>query len=107
MLSLYPKENHLYAFFVYALPLLFLGRRDLGGLYATLSLVFGMSIFLFNGFGRGWEGPGHALRMLGGFDLTVIIALGNVAVFAWLMTRPRWLYGSARIPEPSHLEDRA
>jgi len=107
MLSLYPKENHLYAFFVYALPLLFLGRRELGGLYATLSLVFGMNMFLIDGFGRGGEGPGHTLRMLGGFDLTLIIALGNVVVFAWLMTRPRWLYGLARNAEPSHLADRA
>jgi len=91
--SLYPKENHLYGFFVYLLPLLFLAKRQIVAAYAALSLVFGMNLFLFDGFGMGWERPGHALRMLLGFDLTVLVAALNVAFFVWLMTRPRWLFG--------------
>jgi hypothetical protein len=100
MLALHPHENHLYPFFVYALPMLVLGRREFPGTYVALSLVFGLNIFLFDGFGRGLAGAGHALRTLAGFDLTVLVAFINLAVFVWLVTRRRWLFELTRKPEP-------
>jgi hypothetical protein len=47
MLSLYRKENHPYAFFVYALPLLVLSGRVFRKLYGVLSAVFALTLFLF------------------------------------------------------------
>ena len=101
MLALHPHENHLYSFFVYALPVLVIGRRQFVGIYAALSLIFGLNIFLFDGFGRGLAGPGQALRFGAGFDLTVLVAAINLAVFAWLVTHKRWLFELTRSPEPS------
>jgi hypothetical protein len=95
--SLYPKENHLYGFFIYLLPVLFLGARRLTAIFAALSLVFFLNLFLFDGFGMGGERPGQALRMAAGFDLTVLVAAINAAFFVWLLTRPRWLFDETRL----------
>lgn len=104
MLALHPHENHLYPLFVYALPLFLLQKREFTGIYVTLVVVFGLNMFLFDGFGRGMAGPGNALRFGAGFDLTVLVAFINVAVFAWLVTRKRWLFGLTFAPSPSKVE---
>jgi hypothetical protein len=96
MLSLYPKENHLYTFFVFAFPWLCSGNRKLAGLFAALSVIFGLNIFLFDGFGRGMASAAQFLRSGLGFDLTVLVGLGNLAVFVWLMRRERWMFDSTR-----------
>ncbi len=100
MLSLYPKENHLYAFFVYALPLLFLGHRKLAALFAALSVVFGLNIFLFDGFGRGMKSTADLLRTGLGLDATVLVAFLNVGVFVWLIVQKRWLFDELRMAVP-------
>lgn len=104
MLALHPHENHLYPLFVYALPLFLLQRREFTGIYIALVVVFGLNMFLFDGFGRGMAGPGNALRFGVGFDLTVLVAFINVGVFAWLVTRKRWLFGLTFRPAPSKVE---
>lgn len=104
MLSLYPKENHLYAFFVYALPLLTLERRRFAGIYAVLSLVFALNMFLFDGFGRGMAGYGETLRFSAGFDLTVLCSFISLGTFMWLVTREQWLYGLTHGTDLSPIE---
>ena len=103
MLSLYPKENHLYAFFVCAFPVLFLPGRRVAALFAALSLLFGLNLFLFDGFGRGMAGAAQTLRGALGFDLTILVAFVNVAVFVWLMQSRRWLFDQTRVAPPSAL----
>lgn len=97
MLSLYPKENHLYAFFVCAFPVLLAPKRKIAALFAVLSLLFGLNLFLFDGFGRGMSGAGQRLRGVLGFDLTIVVAFVNVAVFVWLMQCRRWLFDQTRM----------
>jgi hypothetical protein len=97
--SLYPKENHLYGFFIYVLPVVLLARPPISAFYAVLSTVFFLNLFLFDGLGMGWERPGHALRVLFGFDLTILVAALNAALFFWLMAHPNWFFNFTR-PEP-------
>lgn len=104
VLALHPHENHLYPLFVYALPLCLLRKREFTGIYVALLLVFGLNMFLFDGFGRGWAGPGQVLRFGAGFDLTVLVAFINVAVFVWLVTRKQWLFGLTLAPAPYKVE---
>jgi len=101
MLSLYPKENHLYAFFVCAFPVLLVAKRKVAALFAVLSLLFGLNLFLFDGFGRGMSGTAQRLRGVLGFDLTILVAFVNVAVFVWLTQCRRWLFDQTRVTPPS------
>ena len=103
MLSLYPWENHLYAFFVCTFPVLLVPRRKIAALFAVLSLLFGLNLFLFDGFGRGMSGAAQRLRGVLGFDLTILVAFVNVAVFVWLMQCRRWLFDQTRATPPSAL----
>jgi hypothetical protein len=96
MLALYPKENHLYAFFVYALPLLVFSGRVFRKLYWVLSAVFALNLFLFDGLGRGTEAAANALRLAPGFDLTVVLAFANLLVFASLVLAPGWHFAATR-----------
>jgi len=81
MLALHPHENHLYPFFVYALPLVVLRKRQFAGTYVALSAVFALNLFLFDGFGRGTEAAAGALRFALGFDLSVALSFVNVLLF--------------------------
>ena len=54
-------------------------------------------VFLFDGFGRGMSGAGQRLRGVLGFDLTIVVAFVNVAVFVWLMQCRRWLFDQTRM----------
>jgi len=103
MLSLYPWENHLYAFFVCTFPVLLVPKRRIAALFAALSLLFGLNLFLFDGFGRGMSGAAQRLRGVLGFDLTILVAFVNVAVFVWLMQCRRWLFDQTRATPPSAL----
>jgi hypothetical protein len=82
MLMMYVHEHHLYSFFVYALPLLALGNQGMTRLYWALSFLFGLNLFLFDGLGQGINSHNLGLRMLPGFDLTILLSLVNVMVFA-------------------------
>ncbi|MGH9651719.1 MAG: hypothetical protein ACRD3I_14795, partial [Terriglobales bacterium] len=62
MLALFVHENHLYAFFVYAAPLLALGHRTSGRFFWGLSAIFGLNLDLFDGFGQGIPGANEAAR---------------------------------------------
>jgi len=82
MLALFVHENHFYAFFVYAAPLLALGPpRGFRRLYWTLSAVYGLNLFLFDGLGYGLPGGAHWLRTAPGFDLSILVSIINVLVF--------------------------
>lgn len=95
MLSLYPHENHMYAFFVYSLPLLAFRQRIFSRLFIFLSIIFGLNLFLFYGFGQSMPGYRYieAWRNFPGIDLTVAISLINMAVFFWIVRAPRWCFG--------------
>ena len=92
MLMIYTHEHHLYAFFIYALPLMALGQRTKARFYWGLSVTFGLNVYLFDGFGEGYKTVSHALRTLPGFDLTILVALANVAIFILLLRARKWGY---------------
>jgi hypothetical protein len=96
MLSLYPHENHLYPFFVYALPVLALSRRAFMNVYLLLSVIFGLNNYFFNGLGRGMTAAALGVRMAFGFDLTVAVSLLYVGVFLWVIHGRRWLFDLTR-----------
>jgi hypothetical protein len=96
MLTLYPKENHLYAFFVYALPLLVFSGRVFRKLYWALSAVFALNLFFFDGLGRGTEAAANALRFALGLDLTVVLSLVNVLLFVSIVLAPGWHFPATR-----------
>jgi len=54
--------------------------RRLVGLYAALTVIVGLNLLLFYGFGKGVPAP--LPRMVGGFDTTVALAAANVLLFA-------------------------
>ena len=95
MLMMYTHEHHLYSFFVYALPLLALGNQGMTRLYWALSATFGLNLLLFDGIGQGLSGWLPALRSLPGFDLSIALALANVAIFLLLLRTRRWGYDTA------------
>lgn len=101
MLSLYPHENHLYAFFVYSLPLLAFSRRVFLNLFVMLSALFGLNNYLFDGLGRGMTTAAHSLRNGLGFDLTVAVSLLYLAVFVWVLRTPRWYFGLTKATQAS------
>jgi len=98
MLMMCTHEHHLYAFFVYALPLLALGKESMTRLYWVLSALFGLNVFLFNGFGERYTSPGYWLRTLPGFDLTILIALANIITFAILVSAKRCSFDQMSFP---------
>jgi hypothetical protein len=73
-------ENHLYA----AVPLLALtvaGRRRFAGVFAAVSAIVAMNLSLAYGWG---VGVGHVPpQTVGGIDVLVLLAVVNLAVFAW------------------------
>ena len=100
MLALYPLENHLYAFFVYVLPLLVLSDRVFSKLYWGLSAVFALNLFLFDAFGRGTEGAANALRFTLGFDLTVALSALNLLLFVSIVLAPGWHFPATQRGDP-------
>ncbi|HLY63834.1 MAG TPA: hypothetical protein VKV95_24100 [Terriglobia bacterium] len=92
MLSLFVHENHLDSFFVYAAPLLALNTTILKRVYLALSSILGLNLYLFEGFGRNVPAGEQWIRMLPGFDITIVIALGNVVVFLALLLARRWWF---------------
>jgi hypothetical protein len=98
MLMMCTHEHHLYSFFVYALPLLALGHQSMTRLYWLLSALFGLNIFLFNGFGQGYMQTSLWFRTLPGFDLSYLGALANVAVFGLLVGSRGWSFGRMSLP---------
>jgi hypothetical protein len=104
MLTLYPHENHLYPFFVYALPLLALSEKEFLKVYAWLSLIFALNLYLFDGFGRGTEAWANSLRNGLRFDLSVALALANLLVFGLILVSSEWKFPFTRtalVPAPA------
>lgn len=98
MLSLYPHENHLYAFFVYLLPLLALPDRTFVRFFVTLAVIFGLNMYLFDGVGRGVPSLAPVLRSFLGFDTTVAVAAANLLIFVWLLRSQRWCFDRSAVP---------
>jgi hypothetical protein len=96
MLMIYTHEHHLYAFFVYALPLLALGKGRIMWLYGGLSILFGLNVFLFDGLGEGYKGAAHWLRTLPGFDLTILVAAANIVCFLSVLLARGWWFERTR-----------
>jgi len=96
ILALHPHENHLYPFFVYALPLCVLRKREFRGTYVALSAVFALNLFLFDSFGRGTEAAAGALRFALGFDLSVVLSFVNLLLFLSVVLSPGWHFASTR-----------
>ena len=96
MLMIYTHEHHLYAFFVYALPLLALGKGKIVWLYGGLSILFGLNVFLFDGLGEGYTGTAHWLRTLPGFDLTILVAVANIVCFLSVLLARGWWFDRTR-----------
>jgi hypothetical protein len=101
MLMLYTHENHLYAYFVYTLPLLASGNRVLSRLFWALSTTYALNLFLFDGFGLGFEGTAHWLRTLPGFDMTIAVAMANVAIFCMILRSKNWWFDRVVTIPPS------
>ncbi|HTI73344.1 MAG TPA: hypothetical protein VMF06_25450 [Candidatus Limnocylindria bacterium] len=95
MLSLFVHENHLDSFFVYAAPLLALNTPIFKRGYLVLSGILGLDLYLFEGFGRNVPAGEQWIRMLPGFDITILIALGNVAFFLILVFARNWWFDLA------------
>jgi len=99
MLALFVHENHLYALFVYAAPLLAFGQTRIGWGYCVLSVIYGLNLFLFDGFSEGHVQGAQWLRTFLGFDLTILLTLANVATFVLLLRTRRWGYDATATPE--------
>jgi hypothetical protein len=79
VLSVQVHENHLYL----ALPLMAAAGAVLPRMrapYALVSLVCFLNLFLFQGLGKDVPLPP---RVIGGLDVTVVVAFVNVAALAW------------------------
>ncbi|MBZ5544457.1 MAG: hypothetical protein LAO07_12385 [Acidobacteriia bacterium] len=96
MLMIYTHEHHLYAFFVYALPLLALGKGRILRLYVGLSILFGLNVFLFDGWGEAYKSAANWLRFLPGFDLTILVVLANIGCFLSILLARRWWFDRTR-----------
>jgi hypothetical protein len=92
MLMMYTHEQHLFAFFVYSLPLLALEAKPIFRLFCGLCLTYGINLFLFEGFGEGFKEAARRIRSLAGLDLTVLVALANIAIFSSILMAKRWRY---------------
>lgn len=95
MLSLLVRENHLDSFFVYAAPLLALHTRIFKRVYLILSGILGLNLYLFEGLGQNIRAGEQWIRLLPGFDITIMFALANVALFATLMLARNWWFDLA------------
>ncbi len=105
MLALFVHENHLYAFCVYAAPLLALSGRRIVRLYWAVSAIFGLNLLLFDGIGQGLSGWLPALRNFPGFDLSIALALANLTIFILLLRAPKWAYdATAACSAPGSLQ---
>jgi hypothetical protein len=103
MLSLYPHENHFFAFFVYALPLLALRYERFLRFYAGLSVVFGLNLYFFDGLGRGTEAWADYLRLSPRFDLTVVVALANLVFFMVVLLSKDLRFSETRRERTQHV----
>jgi hypothetical protein len=101
MLALFVHENHLYAFLVYAAPLLASGKRPVVRVYWALSAIYGMNLFLFDGLGEGYTAPAQWLRTLPGFDLSILLGVVNVGVFSLIIRSRKWWFDRTQGLPPS------
>jgi hypothetical protein len=92
MLMTHVHENHLYAFFVYATPLLVLPVGVFRKLFWTLSSTYGLNLYLFDGFGQGYKGSLPWIRTLPGIDMTIVLALLNLVIFVLIVQSRHWLF---------------
>lgn len=99
MLSLTVHENHMFGFFVYLLPLLALADRSWWKVYGSLTAIYLLNLYLFEGLGQGWD-QNLRLRSLTIVDLTLPVALANVVVFALILGSKHWLFDRAG-PQPA------
>jgi len=81
MLALFVHENHLYAFFVYAAPLLATRDGLVPRVYWGLSAIYALNLYLFDGFGQGINAFNQWVRILPGFDWTILLSLVNFVIF--------------------------
>jgi hypothetical protein len=100
MMALFVHENHLFAFCVYAAPLLAVNGRRIVRLYWAVSAIFGLNLLLFDGIGQGLSDWLPALRNFPGFDLSIALALANLVIFIFLLRLPQWAYDTAAASSP-------
>jgi hypothetical protein len=87
-------ENHPHAVFLLLLATGLPGRR-LRLIFAGLAVTYTLGLVALGGLGRfygprymatsGWSAAVRALRLLPGFDLTLVLAVANLALFVWLL----------------------
>lgn len=107
MRCLYPHENHLYEFFVYSLPLLFMQRWVFLRLFALLLIILVLNLYSFDGLGRGITTAALALRFSPAFDLRVALSWLNLAVLAWIIRAPRSYFDLTRPKNSTHNQQSA
>jgi hypothetical protein len=74
-----------------------LGNRAHARFFWGLSAVYGLNLYLFDGLGQGIRAFNQAVRDVAGFDLTIPLALANVAIFVLLLRAKGWGY-AATVP---------
>jgi len=104
MLALFVHENHLYAFFVYAAPLLAIARASIRRTYWALSAVFGLNLYLSVGLGEEMACP-KWFRTPQGLDLTIPLAIANMTVFGLIVLSRDWWFDHAQGSLPKDLPD--
>lgn len=80
LLAAQVHENHAFA----AVPLLALAAAlapDYRRVFWTISAIVSLNLYFFYGFGAGW--PPLVRTTITGVDITVLLAVANVAVFVW------------------------
>ena len=80
-LSVQVHENH----FFLAVPLLVVAaalRREFAPVLAALSAGYGLNLYLM--FGTSGDGPAEAALTVAWLDSTVVLAVANCALLAWL-----------------------
>jgi hypothetical protein len=82
-------------------PLLALNAAIFRRIFLALSVILGLNLYLFEGFGRNIPAGEQWVRMLPGFDITILVGLCNVAFFMILIfTRNWWFDLTAYEPLP-------
>jgi hypothetical protein len=100
MLAVGVWGNHPYSFFVYAAPLLALGKKSHLWLYWMLSGVWGLAFYFIDGLGSAIPFGAEKVRMFFGFDLSIMVALISIAIFLRVVSTRHWMFDDS-VPSSS------